>query len=318
MTYTWGEIQIASLQKMFLNNTAITVASLPTLKTDRKYLTYLNAMPFVANEGLLRIMNLGHPLVKKYTLNKNISDDIFIHQSFETVQVIDEDYVIEGDNINAYYFEIDNESTIKIEQYNATTKVWTTDIEITHVPDIEGTYEVYKDVLTTFTGLRRITFAHTGYMYNVKNIALYSPIFRDEDTVPINTPKLKYDLSTLITDFYKIITVNYEDTYGVSKYTSNFIIEGDNTLIIDAKSNGNFIITYCAFPDKIISTTLDTYVFKTPVEMVALLPLYIASELYKDDDIQLSTIYRNQFEIGLQTIVKTDQPMEFDNNSNWL
>lgn len=39
-----------------------------------------------------------------------------------------------------------------------------------------------------------------------------------------------------------------------------------------------------------------------PESACVLIPLYIASQLYKDDDISQATAYRNEFEIGLQDL----------------
>ena len=40
-----------------------------------------------------------------------------------------------------------------------------------------------------------------------------------------------------------------------------------------------------------------------PDDACALIPLYIASQLYKDDDIAQATAYRNEFEVGLQDLI---------------
>ncbi len=53
---------------------------------------------------------------------------------------------------------------------------------------------------------------------------------------------------------------------------------------------------------KIDSTTEDTYEIELPEEACVLIPLYIASQLYKDDDISQATAYRNEFEVGLQDL----------------
>ena len=37
-------------------------------------------------------------------------------------------------------------------------------------------------------------------------------------------------------------------------------------------------------------------------DAAALLPLYIASQLYKDEDLGLATLYRNEFELGLDRL----------------
>lgn len=53
---------------------------------------------------------------------------------------------------------------------------------------------------------------------------------------------------------------------------------------------------------KIDSTTEDTYEIELPEDACVLIPLYIASQLYKDDDISQATAYRNEFEVGLQDL----------------
>ena len=53
---------------------------------------------------------------------------------------------------------------------------------------------------------------------------------------------------------------------------------------------------------KIDNTTKDTYEIELPEEACVLIPLYIASQLYKDDDISQATAYRNEFEVGLQDL----------------
>jgi len=66
--------------------------------------------------------------------------------------------------------------------------------------------------------------------------------------------------------------------------------------------------------------TLDIEEIQMPESACVLLPLYIASQLYKEDDIGLATQYRNEFETGLQDLVneiKTQRTIEnVDGESN--
>lgn len=55
--------------------------------------------------------------------------------------------------------------------------------------------------------------------------------------------------------------------------------------------------------EKIDSSTLSSYEMKLLEDACVLIPLYIASELYKDDDISQATAYRNEFETGLQDLI---------------
>ena len=55
--------------------------------------------------------------------------------------------------------------------------------------------------------------------------------------------------------------------------------------------------------DIIDNKTSNDYEFKLPEDACVLIPLYIASQLYKDDDISQATAYRNEFEVGLQDLL---------------
>lgn len=54
--------------------------------------------------------------------------------------------------------------------------------------------------------------------------------------------------------------------------------------------------------DRIDKDTKDDYKLTISEDACVLIPLYIASQLYKDDDISQATAYRNEFEVGLQDL----------------
>jgi len=164
---TWGEIQIESLKKMFLNNDDLSIEKLEEYKQSKKYKTYLFAMPQACNEAIRYISNLL-PVIKSYEL---------------TVE------------------------------------------------------------------------------------------------------KERYDLLELIDD-YKTI-----DSIITNK---KWYMETDNILNID-KEAGNVIIYYEANPIIIDFGTSNETELNINKDCLQYIPLYIAGELYKDDDLTLSTIYMNEF-----------------------
>lgn len=170
----WGEIQIESLKKMFLNSNDLDVEELEDYKEDKKYKTYLFSMPQAFNEAINYICNL-EPIIKSYEL------------------------------------EVEQE---------------------------------------------------------------------------------RYDLSQIIDD-YKC----------VEKVISNkkWEMETQNILRID-KDAGNIIIYYEAYPETVDSTTEPTQTFTINKECLRNIPLYIAGELYKDDDLTLSTVYMNEFMTNVNLI----------------
>lgn len=170
----WGQIQIESLKKMFLNKEELTINNLNEYKQDKKYKTYLFAMPQAANEAINIILENVQPLIKKYVLKKK------------------------------------------------------------------------------------------------------------EDTE-------RYDLNKL-SNFKKVYQiVNDGGTY------EGYELEGNNQLVIKNWRTGQIIVYYESYPDLLTSSSSSSTDLEIPTPLTVAIPLYIAGELYKDDDVQLSTIYMNEF-----------------------
>lgn len=55
--------------------------------------------------------------------------------------------------------------------------------------------------------------------------------------------------------------------------------------------------------EHVTKKTKNDYEIQLPEDACVLIPLYIASQLYKDDDISQATAYRNEFEVGLQDLI---------------
>lgn len=171
---TWGEIQIESLKKMFLNNDDLSIEELEEYKQNKKYKTYLFAMPQACNEAIRYINNLL-PVIKSYEL------------------------------------------TIE---------------------------------------------------------------------------KERYDLSEIIKDFKSI------DSIITNK---KWYMETDNILNIDKEAR-NVVIYYEANPIIIDSKTTNDTELTLNKDCLQYIPLYIAGELYKDDDLTLSTVYMNEFMANINLI----------------
>lgn len=204
---TWADIQLSSIRKMFVNTTAISASDLPTMKQDKKYITYLDAMPDAATEGLTIMATRGKP-------------------------IIDRDTLTVGDAINDY--------------------------------PIDGFY--------------------------------------------------CFDLSDTLTNYLELEMV-YVDG---GKY-EGYILRDNKYLYIpnDICDNHTVVISFNSRP-VITKTTSDSATIVAPADMLNILPLYIASELYKDDDIALSTYYRNEFETELENMRRQPTDIHFVDVKGWL
>ena len=186
---TWGEIQIESLKKMFLNKEILKIEELETYKTDKKYKTYLDAMPQACNEAINYIINL-EPIIKSKELEKA--------------------------------------------SQNAT-----------------------------------------------------------------------YDLKKIISDYKKLHNI-------ISEYSVMWKMLTKNIMEINDWSQGKIEIYYEAYPELITKNTPTQQKIDLEETFTRLIPLYIAGELYKDDDLTLSTMYMNEFINNLNLMIDNDN---FINNS---
>ena len=96
-------------------------------------------------------------------------------------------------------------------------------------------------------------------------------------------------------------------------------MENKNLLFFNSPA-GTYVVYYRAYPQQITSATLDTYVLPLQPEVAVLIPLYMASQLYKDDDNAIATTYRNEFEVGFERLDKliSDSTLEWTSESGWI
>nr|DAJ45333.1 MAG TPA: hypothetical protein [Caudoviricetes sp.] len=116
--------------------------------------------------------------------------------------------------------------------------------------------------------------------------------------LPAKKGTYKVCLADYLPRFRCIDDVKLDDgrTYGAAQDTGR---EGDSTLLLPGEKEGTYTLWYRAYPQKITAGTPDDLEVDMAPEAAALIPLYIAAELYKEDDAQIATILRNEYEDGL-------------------
>lgn len=117
----------------------------------------------------------------------------------------------------------------------------------------------------------------------------------------------RYDMEALIGASYRRVdtqNVWLTDEDGNYAATTAFAVEADRYLLLPATKRGDWRVYAICIPEpvQITATTENDFVLPLPKECCDILPLYIASQLYKDDDISMSTIWRNEFNVALEAI----------------
>ena len=282
----WGQIKIATLQKMFTSTATTLVENTTTLP-------YLNSMPQVANEALQLLSTAGKYITKSIEITQNpitniISQPLYLMNIYAHTNT---DMAYTGAGALAYYFEVDNTATIEIDVDGTITTIENT---------VKGKFTAHKGLITNPDG-KTVTITFKGsYPYSYRNVAMYNVNFESADDVWEYVSEKRYNLKTLATDFYKLKDIVYQSGFNEVRYekTSNYHFEGDSTLVLGGLNKGSWLVTYFAYPQEIASDTADNTELVLDPEVVVLLPSYMASQLYKEDDIALATQWRNEFEVA--------------------
>lgn len=305
---TWKEIKLHTLQKMF-------AAEGTTIPNDDATVDYIAGMPQAANEALQILSTAGKYIVKKIEIAHTPLPNLIPRNVASKIhQIIDSQKEFEADRARAYYIEFLGKGELDI---------YVGDSLVETVSLVSQTFfKPYSGLIENPERENVRLVIKTEYAVSVKNIALYNVLFDSAEEIQPYSEKIKYDLSQLADDFYLLnsdeIYYEGEDPRYIS--TNKFFQEGNRILVLDREMPGNYTVYYNAYPGRITQNTADDYELPLDPEVVVLLPLYMASELYKDDDIGLATTYRNEFEVARELLrngVPSPSAEEFTSESGW-
>lgn len=146
----------------------------------------------------------------------------------------------------------------------------------------------------------------------------YAPVRKSEEVSKTQGSKMVVD----VTDFYNFYRMTAPEVYRLANgipepYTDCKYMAG-KYLVFPENAEGTFECFYEAMPAAMTQNTPDTAKIDLPDEAVVLLPLYMAAELYKDDDLSIATYYRNEFETALERLKKpVTGTAEHVNTTGW-
>ena len=304
MSYTWKDIKLATLQKMF-------AADGDQIVTDESTKDYIAGMPYVANEGLDRLATAGKFIVKSLNLAHLPAKNLLQDNS-----ISDGNSVFSADNGHSYYFQYSGIGTAVISGG---------DSDVTISIDSYGKFSEFKGNYAN-SGNNKITITFSSaYPSKVKNIAIYAdtfPTVNGVDVVPEYGKYVKYDLKELAPSFYSVFgnSLVYEGENATTYLnTTDYYKESDHILVLPKDKPGMYTVYYNAYPEQITAETDDDYILEIDKEVAELLPMYMASQLYMDDDLAIATSYRNYFEVGLEALINSSaNPGKEKFTSEWV
>lgn len=306
---TWKDIKIKTLQKLF-------AADGDTIPTDSSTKDYIDAMPGAANEALQLLATAGK-FIKKYIdiAHNPVKNLVPVGEQIHSMER--GTLTFESDNVRSLYFEFFGVGTYQIKVNDVEVKSGTLESRVG--------YSSFRSLVENPNDLKVTLVINSDYPLALKNVALYSANFETEEDIQTYAEKVRYNLTELVDDFYMLDDqpVIYEGAADVSRYmkTSDYLQEGNTVLVLERDTPGNFRVYYKAYPQSITSDTTDDTELSIDPEVAAIVPLYMASQLYKDDDNGIATSYRNEFEVAFDRLKdsnKAPSAEKFTSESGWI
>ena len=307
---TWKDIKLTTLQKMF-------AAEGSAIPNDESVKDYIAGMPAAANEALQMICTAGKHISKKIEIAHHPSVNVLGEYGKHIHEFMDGRIEFEAEGAHAYYFEFYGDGILTITVGES---------EVINMPVASRQmYSEFRGTLENPRNEKVIITLTSPYKGNVKNASLYTDMFWDEEDIRPATERVPYDMDKLVQDFFSFDPQNiyYEGDLLTESYirTSKMFDESGRVILFPANMPGNYTIYYRAYPDVISNVTPDDYELNVAPEIAVILPLYMASQLYKDDDNGVATAYRNEFEVAferLQLPAKLASSEKFVNKSGWI
>lgn len=297
MTITWYDIKLKTMQKMFATDNGST-----QIPTDYMSKDYVSAMPGAANEALQMLATAGKFIIKSIDI-AHIPVRSLIPNACKIRSIERGDIEYSSESARSFYYEIKGKGTMSVQIGDAEPVITTFDdtASLGYVP--------HRMLFDNPNNAKVTVIFSSDYPLSLKNVAMYSADYEDVEDVPAYSEYIRYDLSELAEDFYEVDPehVIYEGDCDISRYraTSEWFQESFKVLLLHRNVPGNYKVYYKAYPQQLTLATPDDTVLALDPEVAALLPLYMASQIYKDDDIQIAQIYRNEFEVAFERLVKS-------------
>lgn len=282
--------------------------------SKQKNADYLNRVIEIANDGMTEIVTTAKRKSKTIKIAQNPINPVGgLGSGFEIITFNGTDITNNvGMNATAYYFEVDNTSTIYIEE-EYPSGIWNVLQTINNT--VKGAYTAYKGLITGTSGRnRRIRFSGQ-YIYNIKNRALFNVPFETVADVPDYIP---YKLYELPNDFYMLKDIKIESLRNITA-TQDFYNEAQKTLRLNYYFSNQIDINYYAYPEQIPDTATDSYELDIDVLGFNALAYYVAGIAKNDEDISMSTMFQNMYETKLARLANQDlySSSEIISVNNW-
>lgn len=273
---TWKNMKDETLQLMF------SYSNLGELDQSDVNRDYILAMPSAANYAMIELASI-RPIVKIARISCYPTHNLISTLPGELIQGEGE-MLFQASGPKSYSFEVQGEVTITLEKDGAPF-IRLSNLEQRGFTQYHGLISEIGQVVMRFVGENS---------YAIRNVAMYAESFDSNDLIPSFDTKRTYDIRKLGERYMRIAPE--QPVWYKGHDISPYVVRSHDTITINSDLEGEVQVYYHAYPIRITNETKDEMEMELDDEALELVPLYMASRLYMDDDSGVATLYYNMYD----------------------
>ena len=300
---TWKQIKDAALQMMFSFSQG---GNETQSAANDDYLLAMAAPANLAMRDLAGVCPIRRTLtVKQYQQENTVT----------SYTESDDGILIESNDAKAFYCQIDGVATVHFEFVQE-------DDTIVRLDSVAVNNAFFAPVRYVYAQGTRVRVLIEGNV-RVKDYAFYDWEYQRESEIPSPAEDRMYSVVELIESQNALPFLGFDekparlDEMDVSGYVK---FDGIDTLCIPCVIEGEIKLHYLAYPTPITADTDDGHEIELCGEAADLIPLYIASVVYLEDDRNLAQFYRGEYYNRRNAVAKSAEILaadEFVTSSGW-
>ncbi len=256
---------------------------------------YTLAFNNAADTAQKKIATIKH-IIATYSFSRNpIANQLGLGQGFDIVQYLAVDDVSSlAIGSRAYYFEVDRQCTVYIEE--SVSGMWSV-LSTIVVPNTVTSFTAFKGLINPSNVLNQVRIRFSGlYPYNIRNRYLCQYTFPTVNDIPDYTPFVKYVMPA---NFMKLKGIVHRSDHRSYEHMSDYFWQGKFTLLVNYDYTGSFEIEYNQYPADITSLTDDFYVFEVDIDACEAIPYFMGAMALIEENPSISTTLLNLYQAEL-------------------
>lgn len=264
-----------------------------------------------ANSAQIDLAKVKKIPASKQITQINIPNQLGNNQGYDLQKHFDADLTdTQAAGSKAYYFEVDRQATVYIEE--SINGVWTILKNIV-IPSTVIEFTAYKGLITPSNTANMVRIRFSGlYLYGIRNRCLYAYTFPTDADVPDYKPYVKY---TMPADFMELDEVTQITDPKIYDQMADYYWEGIRTFVVNSSYSGSFDIHYWKYPVAIDASTIDTYTFEIDPDVAELIPFYIGGHMMIEEKPNVAIQLLNEYELR-KSRLSTDNVDGFNQITN--